>query len=70
MHALIDENVKFRKEAWNLHFPPNSRQRVVIRDNTNVALKKLSDGDQHKATRSECYKECCAKGGDVNQPCG
>ena len=69
MHASIDEDIKFRKKIWNVHFPPEKRQRIVLHDNTNVSLCELSDAAQHKSTISECYKECCAKGGDACQPC-
>ena len=70
MHASIAEDIKFRKEIWNLHFPPNLLQLIVLHDNTNVTLKELTDAVQHKLTRSEHYKECCVKGGDTCQPCG
>ena len=69
MHASIAEDIKFRKEIWNLHFPPNLLQLIVLHDNTNVTLKELTDAVQHKLTRSEHYKECCVKVGDDCQPC-
>ena len=70
MHCSIDEDIKFRKEIWNLHFPPEKMQWLIFHDNANVRLKELSDASQHKSTRSEYYKQCCAKGGDASQPCG
>ena len=69
MYASIDEDIKFRKEVWNIHFPPDKRQRIVMHDNANVSLRELSDAAQHESTRSEYHKECCAKGGVADQPC-
>ena len=70
MCASVDEGLKFRKEAWNLHFPTDLRQLVALHDNANITLKELSDTFQHKLTRSEHCEECCLKGGDACQPCG
>ena len=70
MHVSIDEDIKFRKDIWNIHFPPEKRQRVALNDNTNVSLRKLSEAAQHKSTRSEHCKEYCGKGSDACQPCG
>ena len=70
MCASIDEDIKFRKEIWNLHFPSEKRQRITLYDNTNVSLRESSEAALHKSTRSAHYKEFCAKGGDACHPCG
>ena len=70
MHACTDEDIKFRKEILNLHFPPEKRQQTTLHDNTNVSLRELSEAVLYESARSEHRKECCAKGGNACQPCG
>ena len=66
MCASVEEDIKYRKSIWYVHFDPSKKQRITLHDNTNVSSCELSKGAQHKSTRGYYYKECCAKGG---QPC-
>ena len=42
----------------------------MMHDNTSMTLCELSEATQNKSTRGDYHKECCAKGGNITQPCG
>ena len=66
-YCSLDEDKALMNERWRKRY---GNQRMILWDNTNIAMTKPGNADMQRSTYSSYYSSNCAKGAVRVQFCG